>query len=178
MNCDNTKYIYQHLMFDVKRSFSFFLRPAGLHREAGMPECWNGSWIHDCKTCDWSRLHSGSAPVQYNTIHSLSVSIRQFSGISFRSWLRHTQRAIVKERLGNSSAILNIDSPCFSVSTFKQNFSLLSLSTVRSQVAQAKFIRNVCRYLAVRNMTKKYNKNALPCVRCVFLVLAWCFRPF
>ena len=44
------------------------------------------------------------------------------------------------------------------------------------QVAQAKFIRNVCRYLAVRNMTKKYNKNALPCVCCVFLVLAWCFR--
>ena len=49
---------------------------------------------------------------------------------------------------------------------------------VGAQVAQAKFIRNVCRYLAVRNMTKKYNKNALPCVRCVFLVLAWCFRPF
>ena len=49
---------------------------------------------------------------------------------------------------------------------------------VFSQVAQAKFIRNVCRYLAVRNMTKKYNKNALLCVRCVFLVFAWCFRPF
>ena len=54
----------------------------------------------------------------------------------------------------------------------------ISSTRMSSQVAQAKFIRNVCRYLAVRNMTKKYNKNALPCVRCVFLVFAWCFRPF